>query len=951
MVMAFPILAVYWQQVPEERAFSNPRVMTSDALHSDTGSLPPDDREERYRSILASMAEGVVFQDTQGRIIFSNPSAERILELSNRALGDFSTPLEQRALREDGSPFPAAEAPVLVTLRTGRSCRGVVMGLRKTDDTIIWISINSEPLKRHGEAAPYAVVSTFTDVTQQRLAEAALKEREKLFRTLVENQQEGIGIVDLEERFTFANPAAEGIFGVEAGTLTGRSLLEFLPPASVEVVRKQTQARVGGRPSVYELEFRRESDRSPRTIFVSATPQVDDCGKVCGTLGVFHDITDRKRVETSLQESEERLRLATEAIGLGTFDVYPQTGQRIWSDLTKQLFGFPPEAVISREDFLGAVHPEDRARVAAEVDDLMKPEQGPRSWSEFRTVDARDGRERWVSTWGRTFFDEQGRPVRLIGVARDITERKRAAQALGESEGRFRLTFDQAPIGAAILGLDRRYVRVNEALCRFLNCPAEELIGKSVAEVTHPEDREIDVEQCRALEEGRLDLVRIDKRYLRKDGSVVWCQVTVRLLRDSDGRALYFLTMVEDTTERKKAENEHERLQAQLAQAKKMESIGRLAGGVAHDFNNLLTVINGYSSLAMQRLAPGDPLAYSIEEILRAGETAAALVRQLLAFSRKQVLQKEPVHLNEMVSGMEKMLVRLMGEDIEIVTRLTPAVGPVLADRHQIEQVILNLAVNGRGAMPQGGTLTIETDRVSWGAHCPRCLATVPPGSYVSVTVSDTGIGMDEETRQHLFEPFFTTKEIGQGTGLGLATVHGIILQSGGHIDVESQLGEGTSFHLYLPTMEVPAGERGLEPKRETPAPERGSETILLVEDQDDVRKFAATVLQMYGYRVLLASSAEEALQRYAGHPVDLLLTDVVMPKVNGSELAAQLRSLQPRARVLFMSGYSEELLREHAGSMNGAGFLHKPFTPEILTSKVREVLGTAGPAGNEPSR
>ena len=922
--------------------------MNPDLHSTDATRLPQDESEERFRSILASMAEGVVFLDAEGRITFCNPGAERILGLSaDQILGNNPRDPTWTVIREDGSLFPSAEQPARVTLRTGRPCTGVIMGLHRPDGKTIWISVNSEPLRRSGEPAPFGVVSTFTDVTQQRQAGVALKESEKLFRTLVETQQEGIGIVDLDERFLFANPAGEAIFGVPPGGLLGRSLLDFLPLASADLVRRQTESRIAGTPSLYELHFTRESDRCPRIILVSAAPYLNDSGRIAGAVGVFRDITDRKTVESSLQASEERLRLATEAIRLGTFDVNLQTGERIWSDLTRQFFGFLPGAEITTEDFIDAVHPDDRQRVRVELAALFNPGDG-KSSSEFRTIDAQNGRERWVSSWGQTFFDEQRRPVRLVGVTLDVTERKRAEEALRESQARLQLTFDQAPIGAAMVSPGFRFLQANDALCRFLGYTADELIGKTIAEVTHPEHRTSNLEQGRLMIEGQLDLVRADKRYLRKDGSVVWAHITVRLLKDPSGRALYFITMVEDITERKRAAEEQERLQAQLAQAQKMESIGRLAGGVAHDFNNLLTVINGYSTLALQRIPPSDPLARTIEEILRAGETAAALIRQLLAFSRKQVLRQEPVSLNQMVGGMEKMLVRLMGDDVEIVTRLLPSLELVLADRHQIEQVILNLAVNGRAAMPQGGTLTIETDRVNWGNYCPHCLDTVRPGQYVRVTVSDTGIGMDAETRRHLFEPFFTTKEIGHGTGLGLATVHGIILQSGGHIDVESQPGQGTSFRIYLPAVEACVA---LAPAPEEAAalpPQTGTETILLVEDQDEVRQFAAAVLQQYGYRVLLAASADDALLQCAGQTVDLLLTDVVMPRTSGCELAAELLSRQPLTKVLFMSGYSEEMLLEHGDAMNGAMLLQKPFTPAVLAAKVREVLGGTDSSGRQ---
>jgi PAS domain S-box-containing protein len=801
--------------------------------------------------------------------------------------------------------------------------------------------VNSEPLQRSGEPRPHSVVTTFSDVTRQRQLEAALKQSETLHRSFVMNQGEGAGIIDLEERFIFANPRAEAIFGVAAGTLAGRSLMDFVTPASAAEIRTRTQDRRQGTRSEYELEVIRESDGSPRTLLVSATPQVDDSGRVSAAFGVFRDITDRKHVENALQESEERLRLATEANRLGTFDIYPQTGKRVWSPLTKQFFGLSPDSDVSFEDFVAAVHPDDRERVVREIKELLLPEHGAKSFSEFRIGQTADGQDRWISSWGRTFFDEQGRPARLIGITQDITERKRAEQAIRESEARLRLTFDQAPIGATMVGLDRRFLRLNDAFCRFLGYEPGELTGSYMPDITHPDHRGVDRERSRELEQGILDQYQSDKRYLRKDGSAVWGRVTLRLVRDESGSGLYFMAMVEDITERKRAEEEREKLQAQLLHAQKMESIGRLAGGVAHDFNNLLTVINGYSTLAAKRVDADDPLSEMIHEIQRAGESAGALVRQLLAFGRRQVLRQERIDLNALVSGLEKTLLPLLGENIEIRATLRPSLSPVIADRHQVEQVMLNLAANARDAMPSGGVLAIETDEVTCEPYCGRCFSPVTPGRYVCITVRDTGAGMDEQTRQNVFEPFFSTKAAGHGTGLGLASVHGIVLQSGGHIDVESQPGNGTSFYIYLPAAEAAEiAEESMEVSARDEARPAGGGTILIVEDEPRVRRLTAHLLRQCGYDVYEAASAENALSKVVAEPVDLVLTDVVLPKMNGFELAAQLSALRCGAKVLFMSGYSEETLRGQAGAM-GAILIQKPFAPAALVEKVREILGS----------
>jgi nitrogen-specific signal transduction histidine kinase len=385
---------------------------------------------------------------------------------------------------------------------------------------------------------------------------------------------------------------------------------------------------------------------------------------------------------------------------------------------------------------------------------------------------------------------------------------------------------------------------------------------------------------------------------------------------------------------------EQKSMQEQLLQAQKMESVGRLAGGVAHDFNNLLTVINGYSNLLLSGLPEDDPRRESVREIRHAGERAAALTQQLLAFSRRQTLQPKLLSLNTAVAETERMLQPVIGEDIRLVTVLGPGLGLIQADAGQISQVLMNLAVNARDAMPNGGCLTVETANEDLDE---RGAATHPgfrTGRYVRLSVSDTGLGMDEETCRHLFEPFYTTKPHGRGTGLGLSSVYGIVQQSGGWIWVQSKPAEGAAFHIYLPRIDAPPQASSAVP--EEPRETAGHGTILLVEDQENVRRLTASLLESFGYCVLKAANGQEALAlsaSYAG-PIHLLLTDVVMPGLSGTELAGQVAKLWPGIRVLFMSGYTDSVIAQHGILGEGKAFLQKPFTPPALAASVREVLG-----------
>jgi PAS domain S-box-containing protein len=573
-------------------------------------------------------------------------------------------------------------------------------------------------------------------------------------------------------------------------------------------------------------------------------------------------------------------------------------------------------------------------------------------WSDYRDLALSHGLR---ACWSAPFFSGDGQVLGTFAIyyreprspsARDLqvierathlatiaVERERVEQTLRQVENRHRSIVDNAVEGFFQTLPSGGYVSVNPALARMYgyDVPADLIAG--VGDIGH----QVYVDPHRRAEFKRLmtehgQVQGFEYQVYRKDGTKIWLSENARAVRDPSGVVLYYEGTVVDVTERKQLED-------QLRQAQKMEAVGQLAGGVAHDFNNLLMVIQGNAEVMLDRLHPTEALCKNVHQIKKAAEQAAALTRQLLAFSRRQALQPKVLDLNSITLEIGKMLPRLIGEHIELKILPNATQGWVKADQSQLEQVLLNLAVNARDAMPTGGKLTIETASAELDESYVRQHVSVRPGPYVILAVSDTGIGMDAETQAHCFEPFFTTKEQGRGTGLGLATVYGVVKQSGGWIWVYSEPGRGTTFKIYLPMVhqdiEAPRHAKG---QGEAP---RGTETILVVEDQDGIRELARDFLESCGYKVLVSKDGAEALGIAERHkdPIDLLVTDVIMPKVNGRELAQRLTAMRPSVRVLYMSGYTERAASHHDILEQDTICLEKPFSLRTLAAKVREAL------------
>ncbi|MEW6210215.1 MAG: PAS domain S-box protein, partial [Acidobacteriota bacterium] len=639
-----------------------------------------------------------------------------------------------------------------------------------------------------------------------------------------------------------------------------------------------------------------------------------------------------KEMIEALSESAERLRLAIESSRMGIWDWDILTNQVRWEEhlhhifgLTQGSFGGTPEA------FLNLVNPADSEKIAQAVTSAI--EEGAPYNVEFRLRES-DGQVRWMASQGQVYRDKTGRAVRMVGVGQDITERKLAEEAMRESEQKFFKTFNANPSPMSISELKSgRVIDVNESFLITFGRTREEVIGRTADDLrtwADPQERETVIEALRQHGSVRSR----ETRMRMKDGEIRTFLLSVEIIELGSEPCLLMVGV--DITEHKKLEN-------QLLQAQKMEAVGRLAGGLAHDFNNWLTPIIGYSQLLVRSLEPSDYRKKEAEEINKAGQRAAMLASQLLAFSRNDAPRMSVLDINEIVSDMGKMLRRLIGEDIEFVTHLAPHLGRVKADRRQIEQVIMNLAINARDAMPRGGSLVIETGNIDFDNSYPQRNITVESGPCVMIAISDTGCGMDTETQARIFEPFFTTKETGRGTGLGMYTVYGIVKQSGGSISVYSEEGRGTTFKIYLPRIIGAEEDQAVQTEVRDLT---GQETILLVEDQPEVRGFAAVALRSHGYKVIEAEEGESALrvsEEYTGR-IDLVVTDVVMPRMSGTELVSRLLGLRPECRALYISGYTGEAIIHHEGLRPEAPLLHKPFTADAIARLVRETLDSDPP-------
>ena len=760
---------------------------------------------------------------------------------------------------------------------------------------------------------------------------AAQLKSEKHFRSLIENSLDIITILNADGTIRYESPSVERVLGYEPSELVGKSAFELIHPDDIWRVLEIFNTGVLNLNYSGCVEFRYlHKDGSWRVLEAKGKNLLAEPG-VAGVIVNSRDITERKHMEVLLRDNEKRYQLAMDATKDYAIVMLDPKGYVVnWNSGAESIKEYKADEIIGHH-FSCFYTEQDIDRGRPEQELLAAMTEGSCNYEGSRLH--KDGSLFWADGVLTALRDEQGQLQGFLQVTRDVTERREREESLHQSEQLLRAILDNSLALIYIKDLDGRYMVVNRQFENMSHHTRDEIIGKTAYDIFSTEIADV----FRAREQQVLESrkpVEVEETASVGDQSRHYISVTFPL-NDFADKPYAICGISTDITS-------HKSLEDQLRHSQKMEAIGLLAGGIAHDFNNLLTTIIGYSQLLLNTFDNSDRRSVQMKEIVRAGNRAAALTTQLLAFSRKQILQPQLLNLNRLTENLSKMLRRLIGEDIELVTVFDPKLAMVKADPGLIDQVIMNLVVNGRDAMYQGGRLTIETANVELDSEGLDVEVDIPNGCYVMLSVTDIGCGMDDETKARIFDPFFTTKDIGKGTGLGLSTVYGILKQSKGYIRVDSEPGRGSTFKVYLPKEKGHADETVDTVTKNSPKRSFASETILLVEDDIAVQALARIVLEANGYVVLAAAGAKEALRQAQDHPraIHLLVTDVVMPEMDGRALANTIGLIRPNIKVLYMSGYTDEAITQHGILDPGIAFLQKPFTPDAFLRRVREVLG-----------
>jgi PAS domain S-box-containing protein len=874
--------------------------------------------EERLRLIVEGTEALLVNVSTRGRITYANEAlARRLGQRSEDMIGRFYLRFihpEDRA-RVSRAYFEQAEG--------GTSSTSLEFRLATAAGDTCWVNFVAHPITQKGQVVEVAGLAL--DITERKRALEALRESEEEYRRLVETLNEGIWRIDAEGYTTFVNPRMEEMLGYSAGEMEGEHLFAFMDDEWVEEARHRLKQRQQGVTEQHEFTFRKKSGE-PVHMLLSTCPVFDDHGTYAGALAGVVDITERRKAQEALRESEERYRTLVEQSQDGIYLLYDHRFEFINSRF-EDLFGVTQEAVRASDfDFISLVAPESRPLILERERKLAAGEQvSPRY--EFTALDV-DGNRIYVEVSVSYLPYRDGLATR--GMVHDITERKQAEEALKESEEKYRGLFESSSDGILLHDLEGAIVDANQKALDLLAYTRGEMAALNVSDLHPPEAMgKLRWASERLTAQGSVGF-EID--FMNRSGGTFPAEVSSSLFEIDGTPAVQ--SVVRDITERKE-------MQEQLRRQERLAAVGQLAGGIAHDFNNILAAIILCAQMPLRGRGPSPRTQHALETIIQESRRGADLVQQILDFSRSAMMETEALSLVAVVREMLTLLRRTIPAHVRLATEMTSHPCIVQADRTRIQQVLMNLALNAKDAMREGGELRIEVERVAVAPEDEPPLPDMARGAWACLTVSDSGTGMTEEVRDHLFEPFFTTKEEGQGTGLGLAQVYGIVRQHQGFIDVATAVGEGTTFTIYLPLVE----DRDVQVTADTEAtPMQGrGETVLVVEDAERLRRAITAGLESSGYRVITAANGREALETVSRHAVDLVLTDVVMPEMGGGALLQSLRTDDPHLKVIAMTGH---VVETDVKGLQAAGFadaLPKPFSLEELTQLVREVLDRRG--------
>ncbi len=907
--------------------------------------------EFRLRTLINAMPDIVCFKDGEGRWQEANKFIRDLFLISDvdyRGKTDLDLISYSPFFRE---ALEACDASDLEAWRSGGPLRfeEQIQVMNGPPKVIEFIKVPTY----HPDGQNKGMIIVGRDVTARKKTEDSLRDSEERYRKTFESISDAISITRFSDgQYLFINDGFTRQTGWLGREILGKSVFNL--DIFHDLADRQRMLKIlesGGDILNMDMLLRRKNGE-PYYATVSAK-LLDYGGEKC-IIAQLRDVTVRVEAVRALAKSEETYRNIVDNSPLGIYQSLPGGRYRMVNPAFANMMGFEsPEQMVREVKDISTLYmdPQDRLRFIEHLD----RHNGAVDYELH--CRRRDGSQMWMTTFTKVVRDENGEFAYLDGFALDITDRKLANAAAEESREQFEAIFEQAAVGINHVDPDGRIIRANKRLCEMWGYEKNELIGRQLFELIHPDDRDMSMGFAGQLLTGKISSYALQDRNLRKDGSVIWVNVTASMVRDNNGEPKYAVGVVEDITDKKRAEDEKAELELQLRQSKKMQAIGTLAGGVAHDFNNILATIMGYSELALSMLKEDKLCANEVSEILRASERAKELVQQILTFSRKVEVDLKAIDLNQEIDHCARILDRTLPKMIDLKTILDEELPQIKADATQIEQVLLNLATNAADAMPEGGKLIVETSEVFLDPEYCRRHLEISPGHYVLLQVSDTGCGMDEQTRQQVFDPFFTTKEVGKGTGLGLSTVFGIVKEHGGHIHCYSEMGRGTIFKIYLPADgEAPEAAEAAE-ATETPTPAEpmaeqaepvstlaGNETILFVDDEQALRKLGRSMLGDAGYQVLTAKSGEEALEIYAQNPsaIDLTILDLSMPGMGGHKCLVRLLELNPEAKVIIASGYSANATAKDTIDAGAVGFISKPFRGEELLTRIRQAIDKA---------